>query len=172
MGFKEKIREGLEKEVCCDEVQGIFIELQKEYLVLNKFKNVLSLIKYMHDKKIKSFQEKDEIVSIFIKEYQNNPEARNVYSFLLLLFWPAVDHIFNSKKILLSDEIELWSQIHWAFINTILRYPLAKRSRKIAINIKLDTLNKVCRWQREECKHQKVIISFKSEKGLDQMKWN
>lgn len=167
MGFKDKIRQGLERDVQSNEVLQIFSSLQEHYPVLRRFRSAVDLVKQMHEKKIGSYGERDEIITILVKEYQKTSANSALGSLLTMLFWPAIDHIYNSKKGHVADKQELWSQILWVFTNVILQYSLSKRPVKLAINIKLDTLMKVHRWLRKESKYRTVITLVESEKDLD-----
>lgn len=160
--FKERIRQGLERDLSSDEMRKIFDQLEERHPVLKRFVSPVELVKAMHERKIESYRERDGITAALIGEYQENPDLQILRSFLSLLFWPAIDHIFNSKKGQVQNKQELWSEVYWAFLNTILRYPLFSRPKKIAMNVKLDTLSKVCRWQKDESKYRKAIALFAS----------
>lgn len=136
----------------------VFLTLRQQYPIFSQFKTPSGLISALHSKLKTAFTKKDKILYILIKEYQRSPDTKSLGAFLSLIFWPAINHIFNSMNNQLSDEENLWGDVYWAFLNTVSRYPLSQRTTKIAMNVKLDTLKKVSRWHQRENKRQEKFI--------------
>lgn len=164
MFYREEIKRGLESEIRSSQFINIFRMLCEKHPLLGRFETPGECIDFMRTEDSGN-GEKESILDVLIASYQecNAPESG---AYLTLLFWPALDHIFHTKKAPNFDAEELWLEIQCAFLEAVSKYPLTRRPGKIATNLRLDTIKRVCRWQSAECGQEEVKSALKESEKM------
>lgn len=144
----ENLRSELAKELCCCEAKKIFEELQNDCPELNRFDNPMDIVEFLHDP-AEDCGRKDRILICLLGEYRKGASPSFLSTLLLLSMWPALLQIFSErvKKAYYHDD--LWCELQAAFFESLPIYPLDARPRKVALNLKLETLRALCSRFRE-----------------------
>lgn len=142
-----KIKCDLEREIEKESFKTMFGEIKARNPILLEFHSPRCLIEFMHTEK-ENYEKKDGIIHALIREYQNN--NRSLAPLIMLILFPALEAIYFSKARKGMNDEELKGEISWAFLKTLWDYPLQNRPRKIAINLKMDTLHRVSEWGKKE----------------------
>lgn len=152
-----KIREDLEREVLGNDFGRFFDETLRRETALAEFDGPAALIKFLHTPS-EEYGRKDAALCALLRAYQAaGPDRAGIGSLLLLILWPGLEAIVRSKRDQFKEVEDLWGEVHWAFLETAWRYPVERRPARVANNLKLDTLNRLCTLQRERCQHQDVV---------------
>ncbi|HVY62180.1 MAG TPA: hypothetical protein VHF22_11040, partial [Planctomycetota bacterium] len=66
---------------------------------------------------------------------------------------------------------ELWADLHFAFLESVACYPVDRRPTRVAQNLKLETLRRLCDVQRDTCRQKEIVdalIAVVQRRGVDQ----
>lgn len=149
MFINEQLKLSLEEELSASGFANAFRSIADKHSELQHFEEPGDCIDFMQSEK-NDHDEKEKVLSVLIGAYQENDAVPGISALLILIFWPALDHIYKSKRMHCVDDEELWHEIQYAFFESLSNYPLPQRPGKISTNLKLDTLKRVCRWQKSE----------------------
>lgn len=160
MGYRDEVRTVLAKEMMSERIQIHFRKMRKKYEALMVFSSAGDALDMLTDKSA-SYQIKDSTLLAYIKEYQ----ATRIDACLVFLeaaMFPALDHLFCSKLRPGMNLDDFWSEIQWAFLKTVVSYPVDRRISRVARNLQLDTLNSICKWQRIESMSWQTVKKIKT----------
>jgi hypothetical protein len=158
--FSDGTREDLEREVFGQEFGRYFKEGLRCEAELAEFDGPSALIEFLHGHP-EDFRRTDAAICALLRAYQRGgPRRSAIGALLLLVLWPALVSIFDSRKRRCREFQDLWSEVQWAFLETAWRYPLDQRPARVASNLKLDTLKKVTAAERERSRHELVTASL------------
>lgn len=154
MPYKEAVRNHLEQQVESQRFASRFDQIKGRHRALSEFSSVGELRTRLCDHST-SYVITDGVLLALIQEYQQQRDS-DALALLHLLVFPSLDHIFNSKRSAEADIDLLWGEVEWAFLQAVLDYPVNRRRGRVAANLQLDTLLRVCRWQRAEVRAQEA----------------
>jgi len=94
---------------------------------------------------------KDQALLDLIRNHHASP-ACGAFAFLAAAMLPMLDHVYNARARGKSrdERDELWSRILAGFVEAVDRYPVERRPKRVAANLRGDTLASLRRATREE----------------------
>lgn len=100
---------------------------------------------------------KDGILLSLLLEHRR-PQRAGALRILTTALFPALDQIFASRaaKILSGEQDELWSCINSAFTEAVDRYPTSRRPRRVAANLRGETLAGLRRGRESEIAIERI----------------
>src|SRR5687768_18327586 len=123
-----------------DDSRRAFQSISRLRSPLEPFDTIQDLVDFMrepaHDK-----DRKDAILLELVSEHQAMPRS-GAFTILCALPFPMLDHIYaaRSKRRAQDERDDLWSRVFSAFTEAVDRYPVAKRPKKVAANLRGETL--------------------------------
>jgi len=150
---REQDRRRLEQELQGLEYQEALRSLQRKEPLLREFRSWSDFIAFMRagtsDDPLK---EKALLVILKAHAVDRDPRWRAI---LLAVFWPGLDSIFNRKKHWDPDHEERWQNVQWAFLQTICKLDVSRRTDRIVHRIVNGTIHRLHEeyrraWKRAE----------------------
>jgi len=134
----EDLKKELENELKSQTHEDGFRRLKEKHQTLEPFRTPQELVEFLspggdHD-------EKDGALSILIKEYGGESPSRVAGTILILTFFPVLKNIYFRRCSVSQDNEELIGALQCCFLEAARNYPLDKRPRKIAANLKFLTI--------------------------------
>lgn len=105
----------------------------------------------------RNYEDKDIVLAILLTELKRET---TLFPLLNLMFWESLMRVYHRKRRSVPNPKDLFSRVQLDFYHTAVSYPLDRRPRKIDVNLILDTMKKVTRWQREEARYHKQHEEF------------
>jgi hypothetical protein len=159
----DETRGALEREVLGSEFGQFFGDDLRRDMALAAFDGPASLLAFLHGPS-EEFTRKDAALCALLRAYQaGGPERAALGSLLLLALWPGLRAIVRSKRGQFREDDDLWGEVQWAFLETAWLYPIPRRPARVASNLKLTTLKRICRTQRDRCRHQGAVKGLLEE---------
>ncbi len=143
MSYRDHTRRALNSENARTQREKYYQRIRKRHVALQSFASVDALVRELHDPG-SDRDRKDNVLLALIEEHQRGG-AGEAFALLARALFPAVEHAFlilrrRRRWLEDMDDSELWGRIVGAFIDTLDRYPLHRRRRRVAANVQLDTM--------------------------------
>ncbi len=142
-----RLKNELENEVHSQTNETAFRKLKYKHPPLELFRSPHELIEFLAPGG--DHESKDEALTILINEYCGESPSRIAGAILILAFLPVIRSIYFSQCHRYEDCEELIGIIQCCFLDAARNYPLDKRPRKIAANLKFLTLRLFIECQSE-----------------------
>lgn len=154
----QRRRRELEAQLQRQEVKEAIERVRRSHEVFTKYPAIEDLITLGRPGH-RNYTEKDAVLAILLSELKRET---TLFPLLNLMFWESLIRLFRRKRKTTSesDHDELLSRVQIDFFHTAVAYPLERRPRKIDVNLILDTMKKVTRWQREEALYRERHEEF------------
>lgn len=134
----EDLKKELENELKSQTQQDEFGRLKERHPSLESFRTPQELIEFLEPGG--DHEEKDKALTILINEYGGESPSRVAGTILILTFFPVLKNIYFARCAGYQDNEELICTLQCCFLEAARDYPLDKRPRKIAANLKFLTL--------------------------------
>jgi len=155
--LSDRTWEDLEREVLGREFGRCFKQRFQCEAAIARFDGPSTLIDFLHDPS-GDYAEKDAALRALLRAFQaGGPRRPALGAFLLVILRPSLKAIVGSKLPEFRDIEDLWADVCWAFLETAWCYPIERRPSRVASNLKLDTLNRLCAVQRERSQQQGAL---------------
>lgn len=191
MSNLEALRNELSLSLATREAGDEFNKLQACHQELVDFLHFSDVVSFLHDPS-EDYDLKDAVLLSMICSYQQGHNSEFLTCSLLLTMWPALMQIISErakKKFYYED---LFSDVQDAFFQALTKYPVKRRPRKVALNLKMETLRELCghfqelNLQREaeneyQEMYQDILVLFSEEllhppvparQDMAQFEWN
>lgn len=133
--------EQLEEEIRGSAYQVLLGTLQRQNLFLRRFRTWVDVAAFMRTRSSwDPLQDKVLRPTLTAHGKDQDPRWRWV---LLLIFWPSLERIHSWKRHWDKDLDALWSNVYWAFHETICRIDVRKRSDKLTQRIINGTVHRL-----------------------------
>lgn len=88
---------------------------------------------------------KDAVLLALVKEHQRG-ESGDPFALLAAALFPAIEHVYHmearrQRAAGVEDDDELWGELVGAFVDVLDRYPVARRPRRVAANVQMETMS-------------------------------
>jgi len=133
-----RLRSELENELKTQTLRDEFKRLKEKHPPIESLRTPQELIEFLDTGG--DYNQKDEVLAILIKEYGGESPLRVAGTVLILSFLPVIKNIYFSQCHNYDDCEELLCTIQCCFLEAAQNYPLDKRPRKIAVNLKFLTI--------------------------------
>jgi hypothetical protein len=142
-----RLRSELENELKPQVHEDEFKRLKESHPSFESFRTAQELIGFLGAGG--DHEQKDETLAILIKEYGGELPLRIAGTILILSFFPVIKNLYFAQCHRYGDCEELISILQCCFLEAARNYPLDKRPRKIAANLKFLTLRSFIESQSE-----------------------
>lgn len=145
-GYRDQVRRDLDSNAA-RKVQNEFLEEAKaRHEALRRFSDVDALLAFLRDRDADP-DVKDAALLALVVEHQRG--GRGAYGLVAVVMYPALDHLYKARARGLDDRErdDLWSDVVAAFGEALHGYPVAARPRRVAANIRGDTMAGLRRWR-------------------------
>jgi hypothetical protein len=147
-------RQRLEQELGGETYTSLLRQLHETNAFLRRFGDWSDFIAFMREGESDDPLKEEALLAI-LKAHaaDRDPRWRAV---LLAVFWPGLDSIFNRKKRWDEDADERWQNVQWAFLQTVCRLDVRRRTDRLVQRIVSGTIHRLHDeyrriWNREEC---------------------
>lgn len=131
----------LEEQVQRANYQILLEGLKGKEFMFKQFKTWADVNAFMHPRKLKD-PVTDEILRPIFQANRESEDQR-WRTILLSIFWPMLERIDARKSCWDSKEDERWSNITWAFLQTVCTLNISQRPHRIAQKVLNDTLHRL-----------------------------
>jgi hypothetical protein len=156
------VKAALEREVHSSDGSDFLQALSAEHPEFAGFDSWDAVLQFLHDPG-ECGAKKDFILRLVLSGRQCRPVL--CQAVLALAFWPALASLFSKRAAITnaSDQDDLWQEIYYAFVETINRIDISRRTERIATKIYGDTFSRFhIAWSRR-CNHYSHETSFADE---------
>lgn len=166
--FLEQYRAYLDEGLNAQELKQAFERIKWEHHVFDRYPTVEALGNLLNPNN-KNYADKDEVMAILLRELKR---ANAVYPLVNLMFWDSLYRLYRRRRHYVDDQEELFCRIQSDFYHAVTSHDVERLSRKIDVNIFLNTKKKVLAWERENLRSRDAlresIAEFRdlSEAGL------
>jgi hypothetical protein len=138
---REQDRRYHEQELQKSEYQQALEHLQRKEPLVRQFRTWSEFIAFMREG-TSSDPLKEEALLAILKTHaaDRDPRWRAV---LLAVFWPGLDSIFNRKKRWDTDADERWQNVQWAFLQTVCKLDISRRTDRLVQRIVNGTIHRL-----------------------------
>ncbi|MCK6478607.1 MAG: hypothetical protein HUU06_01330 [Planctomycetaceae bacterium] len=150
----------LQREVSGEAFQSFFEQSLRCDEGLAPFPTSAALLEFLHAPS-EEYARKDAALCALLRTFQaGGPQRPGVGALLLLALWPGLAAIARSKRGPAREPEELWAEVYWAFLETAWRFPVARRTSRVAQNLKLDTLHRLGDVEADRAKEQQAVAGL------------
>ena len=142
-----RLRSELENELNSQMHEDEFKRLTERHPSFKSFRSPQELIGFLDAGG--DHEQKDGALVILIREYGGESPLRVAGTILILSFFPVIKNLYFAQCHRYDDREELISTLQCCFLEAARNYPLDKRPRKIAANLKFLTLRSFIESQSE-----------------------
>lgn len=131
----------LQREIEGDEYAALLRKLQCSEPVLRRFPSWSDFIAFMREETSDDPLKEESLLAI-LKAHaaDRDPRWRAV---LLAVFWPGLDSVFNRKKHWDTDADERWQNVLWAFLQTVCRLDIGRRTDRLVQRLVSGTIHRL-----------------------------
>lgn len=138
---RDRDRQRLEQELQSNECQRLLQGLQKQEPFLRQFTAWADVIAFMHEGTSEDPLKQEMLLAILRAHAEDqDPRWRAI---LLAVFWPGLDSIFNRKKRWDTDADERWQNVQWAFLQTVCKLDVGRRTDRLVQRIVNGTIHRL-----------------------------
>jgi len=151
---KDREYRRLQREIEGEEYAALLQRLQCNEAVLRRFPSWSDFVAFMREGESDDPLKEEAILAILTAHAgDRDPRWRAI---LLAVFWPGLDSIFNRKKRWDADADERWQNVQWAFLQTVCRLDVRRRTDRLVQRLMSGTIHRLHDeyrriWNREEC---------------------
>ena len=124
-------------------VENLFEILKRKEKAFESFPSLNSFIRFMEQPSSDVYVVKDACLLALVRHIQASNESEAGFNLLTYLLSSGLQTILRDLILKGNSQMEAWSDLWWAFYQTTMSYPVARRQRKIAANLLLDTRHRV-----------------------------
>lgn len=126
-------RRQLEREILQDDHQVLLERLRKQNPLMRGFTDWGDVVAFMRQGTSRD-PSKDAVLLPIIKAHaaDHDPRWRRI---LMVIFWPGLESIWRRKRYWDSDPDALWTNVTWAFLQTVCRLDPSRRSSRLVQKI-------------------------------------
>jgi len=161
------IRKEFEPSLKTRSVENLFVILNCNEKAFESFQSLNSFIRFMEQPSSDAYDVKDACLLALVCRIQALKESDAGISLLTYLLSPGLQSILRDLILKNNGLMEAWSDLWWAFYQTTMSYPVARRKRKIAANLLLDTRHRVQKSLKTETSLQSQLDSLKYDDPED-----
>jgi hypothetical protein len=134
-------RKRLEQELGGETYTSLLRQLHEAHAFLRRFGDWTDFIAFMREG-TSDDPPKEEALLAILKTHaaDRDPRWRAV---LLAVFWPGLDSIFNRKKHWDTDADERWQNVQWAFLQTVCRLNVRRRTDSLVQRLVSGTIHRL-----------------------------
>lgn len=134
MNLIGKIQRKLENEISSRKFINLYRHLREKDCILSKFATPIDLKNFLHQRKEPDYATNDRMILKLIEEYQYLPEPSSIGSYLLIIFTPGLNKIYDfyagKLKTCGLDLLDLWLEIRTVFLEVIADYEIRKKESR------------------------------------------
>jgi len=131
----------LQRELEGEEYGTLLERLQRSEPLLREFSNWSGFIAFMREGTSDDPMKEEALLAILqVHALDQDPRWRTI---LLVVFWPGLDSIFNRKARWDADEEERWQNVQWAFLQTVCKLDIARRTDRLVQRIINGTIHRL-----------------------------
>ncbi len=119
----------------------------EHYLTTESLKNLLS-------PNSKNYSDKDSVMTILLTELKR---SNVIYPLINFIFWDSLYKLYNRRRSHVDDHEELFCRIQWDFYQTVMSHDVERLSRKIDVNIFLNTKKRIIAWEKENIREDEAV---------------
>ena len=132
------------------EVQSLFETLRKDEGGFAAFSDLSEWLAQMRQRTPENFALQDACLWALVRRVQQRMDTQAALGLLTYLMAPGLQNILKEATRRPKPLHELWSEVWWSFLQTILKYPLERRRQRVAANLMMDTRNHLRRLWRSD----------------------
>ena len=151
--YVRRYRRNLELQLNSRKCQEAFRKLKKEHSIFRLYPTKESLIELLKPGN-KNYKDKDKVMAILLDEFQKD---NAIYPLINILFWDSLYRLYCQRRSRVPDPEALFGRIQWDFYHTLINHNLDRLSKKIDVNIFLNTKKKVIAWEKENISYREEI---------------
>ena len=155
------IRKEFEPSLKTRSVENLFVILLRNEKAFESFRSLNSFIRFMEQPSSDAYAVKDACLLALVCRIQASKESEAGFCLLTYLLSPGLQSILRDLILKGNSLMEAWSDLWWAFCQTTMSYPVARRQRKIAANLLFDTRHRVQKILKAEVLLQSRLDSLK-----------
>ena len=138
---RDQDRERLEREVGGETYTTLLRQLHRTHSSLRRFGTWTDVIAFMREGTSDDPLKEEALLAILeAHAADRDPRWRAV---LLAVFWPGLDSIFNRKKRWDGDADERWQNVQWAFLQTVCRLDIGRRTDRLVQRLMSGTIHRL-----------------------------
>jgi len=131
----------LQREIEGEEYAALLQRLQCREPVLRRFSSWSDFIAFMREGESDGPLKEEALLAILeAHAADRDPRWRAI---LLAVFWPGLDSIFNRKKRWDADADERWQNVQWAFLQTVCRLDVRRRTDRLVQRLVSGTIHRL-----------------------------
>lgn len=131
----------LQQEVDGDDYRTLLEKLQRSEPLLREFSNWSDFIAFMREG-TSDDPRKNKVLRLIFDAHAEDQDPR-WRVILLVVFWPGLASIFNRKKRWDADEEERWQNVQWAFLQTVCKLDISRRTDRLVQRIINGTIHRL-----------------------------
>ena len=141
-------RRQLEREILQDDHQVLLERLRKQHPLMGGFADWGDVVVFMRQGTSRD-PRKDAVLLRIIRAHaqHHDPRWRRI---LMVVFWPGLEGIWRRKRHWDSDPDALWTNVTWAFLQTVCRLDPSKRSSRLVQKVINDVFHRLHNEYRRE----------------------
>ena len=148
---RDRDRQHLEWELQGSHYRESLQLLQGEELLLQQFETWSDFIAFMREG-VSDDPHKQKALLAILKAHAQDQDPR-WRAILLATFWPGLESIFNHKADWDADQQQRWQNVQWAFLQTICRLNISRRSDHLVKRIIQGSVHRLHEEYRRDRKH-------------------
>jgi len=138
----------LERKLGKEEYQRLLTKLQRTEPFLERFEVWADVVAFMRAGTSRN-PVKDNVLRPIFQAHKEDDDSR-WRTILMVIFWPGLEAIHSRKRRWDSDSEARWSNVIWAFLQSVCGVDVAKRPDRLAQKVMNDTTHKLHDEYREE----------------------
>lgn len=136
--------------------------------MFQQFHTPKTLLMFFRSEESQNENEKESILRALIEAIQNNPSAKPLGAFLLVLFQPELDRISHEVRrklfhLKLFDFMDVYMQTRQIFLAVIMNVNLSHSPQNLAFKLTETTRNRVLYWARKQIKEEKLKTEVRED---------
>jgi len=134
-------RQRLEQELGGETYTSLLRQLHETNAFLRRFGDWSDFIAFMRAGASDDPHKEEALLAILTAHAgDRDPRWRAI---LLAVFWPGLDSIFNRKKRWDADADERWQNVQWAFLQTVCRLDVGRRTDRLVQRLMSGTIHRL-----------------------------
>ncbi len=163
--FLDSTRQSLEKEICSYKYQSYLQALATRYSAFKTFSSWLDAVVWMKQLAVDDRQS-DQILRPVLSESRGTYDGR-WQTVLTALMWADLVALCRYKRRWEPDPDQLWANVSWWFIESLAKYNVETRPKRIRLRLIRDTSNRLYREYGRRWRKANVTVSNDDEDELD-----
>lgn len=150
--FEQRYRRELKSKLEERECREAFEKLRIEHSIFNLYPTVEYLCDLLNPGN-KNYAHKDEVMAILLTELHRN---NAIYPLINIMFWDSLYRLYRQRRFWVTDPERLLNEIWWSFYQSLMNHNPERISRKIDVNIFLNTKKRVIAWEKGNLRYEEV----------------